>query len=472
MSFVFYDTETTGLHTSFDQILQFGAIHTDHELRELDRFEVRCRLLPHVVPSPQALLTNGITVERLTDPALPSHYEMVRAVRARLESWSPAVFIGQNSMRFDEVLLRQAFYQTLHDPYLTNTGGNCRLDSLSIFRAVSLFAPGVLTVPPGERGQPVFGLASLAPANGFPHDAAHDAIGDAEATLYLCRRVRERAEGYWSNFVRFGPRAAAQDFVEGSEIFAFVDAAFGWPYCRVLTLLGPNPDYRSELFVFNLEYDPRALAALPDDDLGEALAVSPVPVRGLRVNAGPCIVPFEDVPAEARMQFPDVNELRARAAYLRTNRDFVERLTTATAAARDPWEPSPYVEEQIYDGFASPADRSLMAAFNHSDATWPDRAALLGRLADARLRVLGERLLYAEAPQALEGHARSRHEADTARRLLADDDSVPWLTLHQAIRDTDDLLANAAGAEAALLKEFRKYLAGRIEEAEGLMGRQ
>ena len=75
MSFVFYDTETTGTHTAFDQILQFGAIRTDHELRELERFEIRCRLLPHVVPSPAALLTNGITVDRLTDPALPSHYE-------------------------------------------------------------------------------------------------------------------------------------------------------------------------------------------------------------------------------------------------------------------------------------------------------------------------------------------------------------------------------------------------------------
>ena len=465
MSFVFYDTETTGLHTSFDQILQFGAIRTDHELRELDRFEVRCRLLPHVVPSPQALLTNGITVERLADPALPSHYEMVRAVKARLEAWSPAVFIGQNSMRFDEVLLRQAFYQTLHPPYLTNTGGNCRLDSLSIFHTVGLFAPDVLTVPTGEKGQPVFGLASLAPANGFPHDAAHDAIGDAEATLYLCRLVRERAEGYWSNFVRFGPKAAALDFVEGSEIFAFVGAAFSRPYCRVLTLLGPNPDYGSELFVFNLEYDPRELAALADDDLAEALASSPVPVRGLRVNAGPCILPFEDVPAEMRMQFPDIRELQARAAYLRNNQAFVERLMTAAAAAREPWEPSPFVEEQIYDGFPGPEDRSLMAAFNQSDTTWPDRAALLGRFADARLRTLGERLLYTEAPQALEEHERSRHEADAASRLLADDDSVPWLTLPQAIRETDGLLADAAGAEASLLEGLRDYLAKRLKEA-------
>ena len=29
MRFVFYDTETTGTNTTFDQILQFAAIYTD-----------------------------------------------------------------------------------------------------------------------------------------------------------------------------------------------------------------------------------------------------------------------------------------------------------------------------------------------------------------------------------------------------------------------------------------------------------
>jgi exodeoxyribonuclease-1 len=55
MTFVIYDTETTGTNTAFDQILQFGAIKTDCELNELDRFKIRCRLLPYVVPAPGAM---------------------------------------------------------------------------------------------------------------------------------------------------------------------------------------------------------------------------------------------------------------------------------------------------------------------------------------------------------------------------------------------------------------------------------
>ena len=52
MNFVFYDTETTGTDTTFDQILQFAAILTDADFNELDRFEIRCRLMSHIIPAP------------------------------------------------------------------------------------------------------------------------------------------------------------------------------------------------------------------------------------------------------------------------------------------------------------------------------------------------------------------------------------------------------------------------------------
>ncbi len=60
MTFIFYDTETTGLETAFDQILQFAAIKTDDDLSELDRFDIRSRLMPHIVPSPGALRVTGV----------------------------------------------------------------------------------------------------------------------------------------------------------------------------------------------------------------------------------------------------------------------------------------------------------------------------------------------------------------------------------------------------------------------------
>ena len=70
MPYVFYDTETTGTKTAFDQILQFAAIKTDDDLNELGRLTIRCRLLPHIVPSAGALLATRVTPAMLTDPGV------------------------------------------------------------------------------------------------------------------------------------------------------------------------------------------------------------------------------------------------------------------------------------------------------------------------------------------------------------------------------------------------------------------
>jgi len=110
MPFIFYDTETTGVEIAFDQILQFAAIKTDDDLNELDRLDIRCRLMPHIVPSPGALRVTGVRPAMLTDPNLPSHYEATCQIRAKLLEWSPAVFIGYNSISFDEELLRQPIH--------------------------------------------------------------------------------------------------------------------------------------------------------------------------------------------------------------------------------------------------------------------------------------------------------------------------------------------------------------------------
>ena len=43
-TYLFYDLETTGLNKSFDQILQFAAIRTDLNLKELKRYELKIKL--------------------------------------------------------------------------------------------------------------------------------------------------------------------------------------------------------------------------------------------------------------------------------------------------------------------------------------------------------------------------------------------------------------------------------------------
>ena len=219
MSFIFYDTETTGLDTAFSQILQFGGIKTDDDLTEVGRFEIRSRLLPYVVPSPRALQVTGLTIDQLLDEGHPSHYEMVSEIHRTLGQECPAVFIGYNSMRFDEELLRQAFFQCLYPPYLTNTGGSRRADGIHLLRAAAAVYPDSIVVPLNAKGRPSFRLEHLAPANGMNFVNAHDAMADVEALIYLCRLVRDRCTDLWARFLKFASKPATEDFLRREDAF-------------------------------------------------------------------------------------------------------------------------------------------------------------------------------------------------------------------------------------------------------------
>ena len=61
--FAFYDFETTGTSPAFDQPIQFAAILTDDDLNQIERVNIRCRLSPHILPSPWAT-----SLERLAPP--------------------------------------------------------------------------------------------------------------------------------------------------------------------------------------------------------------------------------------------------------------------------------------------------------------------------------------------------------------------------------------------------------------------
>lgn len=467
MSFVFFDTETTGIDTSFDQILQFGAIRTDTELNEIDRIEFRCRLLPHVVPAPGALRVTGLTLAQLTDIALPSHYEMVCRIRERLLAWSPAMFLGYNTLEFDEHLLRQAFYKTLHPLYLTNTGGNLRTDVLRMIQAASIFAPDALVYPAGKGGKLVLKLDQLAPANGFNHVNAHDAMGDVEATIFLCRLLMQRAPDVWSAFMHFSQKAAVVDYVSSEPVFSLSEFYGGRPYSWLVTSIGTSPDNPSEFYAYDLALNPDTLVDMPDTDLAARLGQSPKPIRRIRSNGSPIIMAAEDAQAIAAGLRLGLSELERRANVLHANEPLRQRLLTTFHSLRQEYQPSPHVELQIYDAFIADADAALCKAFH--DAPWEGRLAIVDQITDLRLKTIGRQLIHVEHPGLLLEAERLEHDRLRARRLLGTDGKVPWLTLPQALIELDDLLAAGIASEATLLQAHRQYLVDRIDSANALL---
>lgn len=462
MSFVFYDTETTGLNTSFDQILQFAAVRTDEELNELDRFEIRCRLDDQTVPSAGAFSVTGMTIGKVTAEDQPTHYEMVCELREKLQAWCPTTFVGWNTIKYDEHLLRQAFYKCLHPPYLTNTNGNQRSDIMKLAQCVEAYAEDVLVVPLNEKGKPSYKLDRLAPANGFNHAQAHDAMGDVEATLFLCRLIRERAPAAWERMLHCAAKARVQSVVNDHPIFVLHDY-YGSLREYPLTRLGDEPN-GSAVLAYDLSVAPDQLTVLDDAQLSARLNKSPRLVRRIRSNISPLVAPAEEGKAVAGVAY---DELVARHQFLIGNPALVERIIQL--CARQTAQPSLHVEEQIYDGFPSASDSSRMVQFHA--AQWCDRIAIVEQFEDTRLRAIGWRLVYANCPESLPADLKVEQDNLLAARVLGHEmDDPPWSTLGAV--DQEAALMEEQGHEhlADMLKEFRAFVAKRKEQAMAALG--
>ena len=188
-SYLFYDIETTGLSKAFDQVLQFAAIRTDRQLNEIDRHDIKVKLRPDVIPSPLAILTNRIPVDRLADGLC--EYEATVQIHALLNE-PETVSIGYNTLGFDDEFLRFCFHRNLLPPYTHQYRNGCRrMDLFPIAIVYWLYQRQVLAWPV-INGKPSLKLEHLGAENSMLNGQSHEALVDVATTIELARRFFEK----------------------------------------------------------------------------------------------------------------------------------------------------------------------------------------------------------------------------------------------------------------------------------------
>lgn len=452
MNFAFFDLETTGTSPAFDHPLQFAAILTDAAFREVERVNLRCRLAPHVIPSPQALAVTGVRPNQLVDPELPNLFEFAQELTALVLRWSPAIWTGFNSIRFDEEMLRQMFYQNLQpEIFATQFNGNTRFDIMTAVFAVFQRCPDLLNWPVDETGRVRFKLDRLAPENGFEGHNAHDALGDVEATIHIARLIAERAPDLWAQLLANRDKRHVQAELDRFEPLELVGRFGGGPPKAIMgCLCGYAAKNANQAYFFDLDsVDPQELTAASGADLVAAMEGEPRPLRSISINKVPILLPPIMV----------TDEQRRRARVLAEAPELRQRLIAAMAA-RYPAAPDTapqHVEQQIFNGFYNWNDKARLKEFQGGD--WPRRQEIVATFEDARLRQLGARLVAFHAPKLLSDSDRRRYIAWRRKRWNAPADvEVEWMTLEKARRALLEM-PPAAEQDQSMLENIEAFIA-------------
>src|SRR5262245_36837939 len=112
--FMFWDTETTGLHKAFHVPVEIGAVVTDASLRPIREINSACRPPQFVLPEPGALLTTGRSISELLNRPSTA-YEATCQFAQEVRDATPICFVTYNGVGFDDPLIQHTFYRHLYD---------------------------------------------------------------------------------------------------------------------------------------------------------------------------------------------------------------------------------------------------------------------------------------------------------------------------------------------------------------------
>jgi len=438
-NYVFYDFETSSSNKSWGQIIQVGAILTNDNLEELDRYEARCRLSPSIIPEAMALIVNKSSPKMLKSANL-SHYEMIRQLVETLKRWGKATFIGFNSIDFDEEFLRTTLFQTLEYPYLTSTSGNNRGDLLNLARAANLYYPNTLKNSISAKGNAVYKLDQMAPLNGIEHGDAHSAIGDVIATLGVAKIISKKAPSVWKASQLTTNKDSTLEVIKKELYFCTNEYFYGKSRPYIQAFVCQHPKYQWPK-CFDLKHDPSIYLDLPAEALKVAMGKNPKFLRTVRHNKHPIIMNPSYGNEFEEYKMIGAEKLAARAKLIKDHNQFAEKISLILQDEAEEKEQTRsqediYEEESIYTKFTSAEDNRIMPEFHKAE--WDKKLSVLEKLKDERLHYFGRRLIYEEKPEILPKEEYNQIHRTIAKRLLSTS-TEKWNTIPRTYSEIDTL---------------------------------
>ncbi|PKM31651.1 MAG: exodeoxyribonuclease I [Gammaproteobacteria bacterium HGW-Gammaproteobacteria-11] len=471
-SFFWYDFESTGIDPRRDRPVQVAGVRTDAELNEIaEPLCIDCRLSDDILPHPMACLVTGIRPQRLASGL--SEADFIGRLHAQMIE-PGTCSVGYNSLRYDDEMTRFSLYRNFHDPYAREwQGGNSRWDLLEAMRAAHALRPDGIQWPEQE-GMVSLRLELLTAANGIDHGQAHDALADVRATIALARCLKAAQPKLFDYLLSLRSKHRVSALIDLQAVRPLVHVSGRFSRERHnLALVMPlawHPVNRNALIVWDLQVDPQMLTDLTAEQLRERLYTRTEDLAEGEVRPGLKLVHINKCPmlADIKVLRPDdierldldMNLLLARARQVASLRGVQAQALAEIYRSEGQGGDQSDVEQQLYDGFISDADRRTSALIREAEpqllakTPWP--------LQDQRLSDLLFRYRARNYPGTLSGSEVSAWR-DFCRSRLSGELSGAPITLAAFLAEIDKALDQVDGAQHDLLRSWKKEALQRAE---------
>lgn len=455
----FYDLETSGFNPREARIMQFAGQRTDLDLKPISQpHNLLIKMTEDVVPEPDAILITGITPQKtLADGITEAEFLQIFAEDISVPG---TVFMGFNTIRFDDEFMRFLHYRNFYDPYEWQWADErSRWDLLDLVRMTRALRPDGIKWPVDSDGKPTNRLELLTSLNGLDHLNAHDALSDVMASIEVAKLIKSKQPKLFDYLLNIRDKKKVAVLVNAGQPFVYTSGKYDSEYEKttVVGTICEHPSQSGGALVFDLRHDPTPFSKMEPAALAEAWRKRRddpgprLPVKTLKYNRCPAIAQMSvlDKASQQRLKL-NPKEYEANFEKLKAVQDELCTKIKLAVELLDKKQQARLLEDnleadaRLYDSFFSNEDKTKMSMV---------RAASADELGGVEPAFKDQRL------QALLPLYRARNFPNS----MTDEDRATWETYRQR-----KLLG---GGTASRLARFFERL-GELSERKDLNGEQ
>jgi exodeoxyribonuclease I len=432
ITLLFYDLETSGFSPKDARIMQFAGQRTDLGLNPIgEPYNFLIRMTDDTLPEPDAVLITGITPQKTIADGI-SEAEFLKIFHDEI-ALAGTIFVGFNTVRFDDEFMRYLHYRNFYDPYEWQwQDKRSKWDLLDVVRMTRALRPEGIKWPFDAKGNPANRLEYLTQVNELTHDNAHDALGDVRATIELARLIYKNQPDLFKFLLKMRKKDNIARLVASGEAFVYTSGKYASEFEKttVAAMVCEHPKQSGGALVFDLRYDPTPFLKLEPGPLAEAWRKRKddpgprLPVKTLKYNRCPAVAPL-NVLDEASQQRLKLNPKTYMANLKKLNKikqELCHNLNLALEIMDKKQqakllEDETEVDAQLYDGFFDKEDQQSMRAVR--TASVDELAAIKPLFYDSRLGALLPLYKARNYPKAMNDDERQMWERFKERKLLS-----------------------------------------------------